>query len=112
MPRPFNAPQPSDDDTPSPRHALQRPSWRCTCGEPWPCAGRRTQLLDEYSGHLAELRTLMGGFVADALGDGLGDARVEALRRQLTDWLPPRRLNQRPERYAELRHPGAAPQLD
>jgi hypothetical protein len=69
-------------------HILQRPSWRCSCGELWPCRARREELLDEYSGQLHELRLLMSGFLHDAFGDA--EADVEARRAQLVAWLPPR----------------------
>ncbi|GAA2327631.1 hypothetical protein [Dactylosporangium salmoneum] len=73
-------------------HQLSRPAWRCGCGEPWPCAVRRAQLLEDYSDRPLQLHLLMGGYVADALADldrpGAPDA--ETLRRQLHEWLPPR----------------------
>ncbi|WP_426509486.1 hypothetical protein ACPPVO_01765 [Dactylosporangium sp. McL0621] len=70
-------------------HVLQRPSWRCSCGAPWPCRSRREQLLDEYSGDLHGLRLLMSTYLADAFSDATDD--VEARRAQLVGWLPPRR---------------------
>ena len=70
-------------------HRLSRPEWQCSCGEAWPCAIRRTQLLDAYSGQLHELRQLMALFLSEALGDVAGHD-VEGVRRQLVGWLPPR----------------------
>ncbi|WP_433221314.1 hypothetical protein ACQP00_20300 [Dactylosporangium sp. CS-047395] len=49
---------------------------------------RREQLLDEYSGQLYELRSLMAGYLPEAMGDGLDD--VGARHAQLIGWLPPR----------------------
>jgi hypothetical protein len=70
-------------------HTLERLSWRCSCGEPWPCAVRREQFLDEYSGNLTELRVMLAGFLPKADGTGVDTA---ALRRQLLGWLPPREV--------------------
>jgi hypothetical protein len=73
-------------------HQLTRPKWQCSsCSEPWPCSLRRTQLLDAYSGQLHELRELMASFLAEALRDVTEfDIEIEAVRRQLVGWLPPR----------------------
>ena len=73
------------------RHPLQRPSWRCTgCGEPWPCAMRREELLRDYGENLDELRVMLTGFLAYADAPGTDP---EALRRQLLGWLPPREVH-------------------
>jgi hypothetical protein len=69
-------------------HVLRRPSFLCSCGALWPCRARREQLLDEYSGHLYELRLLMSSHLHEAFMDAA--VPMEARRAQLVGWLPPR----------------------
>lgn len=69
-------------------HIPARPTWLCTgCAEPWPCAGKREQLIAEYAESPAELRTLMALRVADAAED-LREFEAEQLWSRFLGWLP------------------------
>ncbi|MET7400393.1 hypothetical protein ABZS66_43590 [Dactylosporangium sp. NPDC005572] len=69
-------------------HIPGRPTWLCTgCGDPWPCAAKRHQLLAEYGESHAELRTMMALRVADAAED-LRQLGAEQLWGRFLGWLP------------------------
>jgi hypothetical protein len=51
-------------------HTPLSPSWTCRgCGDPWPCATRRQQLLAEFYTSQQNLGLLMGSFFAAAIKD-------------------------------------------
>ena len=51
-------------------HRPIRPSWTCVhCGDEWPCAPRRDELIDEAYGSRVHLALLMVRYFTDALDD-------------------------------------------
>jgi hypothetical protein len=51
-------------------HNPVRPAWMCGgCGDPWPCATRRQQLLAEYDGAAVSLSLYMTALFVDAVRD-------------------------------------------
>jgi hypothetical protein len=54
----------------SAEHLYRRPSWQCqVCGQPWPCAGARGRMLDEFR----MFPTVLAIYLASQLYDALGD---------------------------------------
>jgi hypothetical protein len=55
-------------------HIPTRPSWNCTgCGQPWPCATRRDQLMAEYSRSRVSLSLYLSSCLVEATRDLPGD---------------------------------------
>ncbi len=51
-------------------HLPDRPAWTCrVCGDPYPCAVRRAQLLDEFRGARIQLGIFMSIDFVDATTD-------------------------------------------
>jgi len=51
-------------------HNPVRPTWQCGgCGDPWPCASRRQQLLAEYLGARVSLTLYVTALFVDACRD-------------------------------------------
>lgn len=51
-------------------HRPARPEWDCeVCGEPWPCAIGRVELLEQYSGWPFGLSLLLGSYLIEAIND-------------------------------------------
>ncbi|MER7888413.1 hypothetical protein ABTX15_01130 [Micromonospora sp. NPDC094482] len=77
-------------DPSSPRsdeHAPVPPGWSCgSCGDEWPCATRRSRLLQEY-GDRAMLSVYLGSCLAAATED-LRAAPVTSLQDRFIGWLP------------------------
>jgi hypothetical protein len=56
-------------------HLPDRPAWTCrVCGDPYPCAARRAQLLDEFRGARIQLGIFMSLDFVDATADLTGSA--------------------------------------
>ncbi len=69
-------------------HAPVTPDWACgSCGEDWPCATKRTRLLDEYQVDRASLNVYLGSCLAAASQD-LRTAPVASLRDRFIGWVP------------------------
>ena len=51
-------------------HLHARPAWDCrVCGQPWPCADAKTNLLTEFRGFPSVLTVYLSGQMYDALDD-------------------------------------------
>ncbi|BAL91351.1 hypothetical protein AMIS_61310 [Actinoplanes missouriensis 431] len=71
-------------------HFYLRPSWSCQgCGEPWPCARARADLMAQYRPERISLAIYLGAVLADALHDGLGTSCPEALYHRMLGWIRP-----------------------
>ncbi|WP_412745631.1 hypothetical protein [Krasilnikovia sp. MM14-A1004] len=59
--------------TPTGKHIPNRPTWSCrACGEPWPCATARTELLAEFQAAPSALTVYLAAQMYDALTDLYG----------------------------------------
>ncbi|MEV1329101.1 hypothetical protein AB0J20_05940 [Micromonospora costi] len=68
-------------------HAPVTPGWSCgSCGEDWPCATRRSRLLEEY-GDRATLSIYLGSCLAAATQDLHGSSKT-SLQDRFIGWLP------------------------
>ncbi|TDC30284.1 hypothetical protein E1211_24500 [Micromonospora sp. 15K316] len=68
-------------------HAPEPPGWSCgSCGEDWPCATKRSRLLQEY-GDRATLSVYLGSCLAAASED-LRSVSVTSLQDRFIGWLP------------------------
>ncbi|MEV4625217.1 hypothetical protein AB0J90_02845 [Micromonospora sp. NPDC049523] len=53
-----------------PMHVAGRPHWKCkACGQPWPCATARTELLTGYHGMPLSLSLYLASLHLDCLND-------------------------------------------
>jgi len=69
-------------------HAPVTPDWNCgSCGEEWPCATKRSRLLDEYQVDRAALSVYLGSCLAAATQD-LHAAPVVSLQARFIGWVP------------------------
>ncbi|BEL06392.1 hypothetical protein Q0Z83_045830 [Actinoplanes sichuanensis] len=51
-------------------HQAERPLWDCTtCGEPWPCAVAKVELVEQYRDFPHGLAVLLGSFLVEAIDD-------------------------------------------
>ena len=51
-------------------HTHDRPHWNCrACGQPWPCANAKTDLLAEFHAYPSILKIYMSAQMYDALED-------------------------------------------
>jgi hypothetical protein len=65
-------------------HFYRRPSWSCQgCGEPWPCARARDDLIAQYRPERISLAMYLGALLADAVHDGLGPCPDDVYARLL-----------------------------
>ncbi|MFC4020714.1 hypothetical protein ACFOW4_22600 [Micromonospora sp. GCM10011542] len=74
-------------------HVPTTPGWSCgSCGEEWPCATKRSRLLEEYGVDRAMLSVYLGSCLAAASED-LRSTPVTSLQDRFIGWLPrgPRR---------------------
>lgn len=70
-------------------HQPRPPTWSCdTCGAEWPCAPKRTALLDDYRGSPTLLSLYLTSFLVDAMRD-LDQAPIGDLLARFLYW-PPR----------------------
>jgi hypothetical protein len=78
---------PPDDQ----KHLGERPLWTCRlCGDPWPCAEARRELLAEFRRFPSVLKIYMTAQMVDAvtdLGSGDGEPPRDLYARFLS-WLP------------------------
>jgi hypothetical protein len=64
------------------KHLNDRPAWTCrACALPWPCAGARAHLLDEFRGYPSLLALYMSAQMAEAMYDA--EAQGEAVHNDL-----------------------------
>ncbi|MCW3840201.1 hypothetical protein ONA70_08840 [Micromonospora yasonensis] len=69
-------------------HTPVTPDWTCgSCGHDWPCATKRSQLLDEYRADRASLSVYLGSCLAAATND-LRSAPTALLRDRFIGWVP------------------------
>ncbi|GHJ17662.1 MULTISPECIES: hypothetical protein [unclassified Micromonospora] len=69
-------------------HVPVTPDWTCgSCGEDWPCATKRRNLLIEYQVDRASLSVYLGSCLAAATHD-LRAAPVTALQDRFIGWVP------------------------
>ncbi|WP_431935664.1 hypothetical protein [Micromonospora sp. RP3T] len=69
-------------------HVPETPDWTCgSCGEDWPCATKRRNLLIEYQVDRASLSVYLGSCLAAATHD-LRTAPVTALQDRFIGWVP------------------------
>lgn len=70
-------------------HMPVRPSWLCRgCGQPWPCASGREELLDEYRRILPALLVYLTDLLVIAAYDHLNAPLPgPGLRQRFTGWL-------------------------
>ncbi len=53
-----------------PIHSGERPTWDCeSCGQPWPCANAKEQLLQEFHGYPSVLAVYMSAQMCEAVLD-------------------------------------------
>ena len=76
----------------SPRmlHTPWRPAWDCAaCGEPWPCAAAKAELLAVYDIEDAELRRLLSFSFVKVVDDfrAFGVPRPAEFGERLFDWI-------------------------
>ena len=77
-------------------HIPAQPTWRCTLdGQPWPCPGKRAELLAEYDRAPTSLYVTMAMRMADASSD-LRHLSVAELHDRFLRWVP-RTLSVPPE---------------
>jgi hypothetical protein len=54
-------------------HRPERPSWDCeVCGDTWPCAVAKIELLEQYGRWNQGLYLLLGSYLVDAIDDYRG----------------------------------------
>ncbi|MFR9777062.1 hypothetical protein ACL02O_13490 [Micromonospora sp. MS34] len=71
-------------------HAPVTPDWTCgSCGQDWPCATKRSRLLDEYQADRASLSVYLGSCLA-AASDDLRSAPTAMLQDRFIGWVPRR----------------------
>jgi hypothetical protein len=79
-------------DTKEPTHLPLRPSFDCaTCGEPWPCASARVELIQEYHEQTMRLLQYLAGQMGDAMGQAVKShdwGRVDNLYDRFLGWVP------------------------
>ncbi len=69
-------------------HAPVTPGWHCgTCGDEWPCASKREQLLAEHPVDRAMLSVYLGSCLAVAAQDLHAPAGT-SLQDRFIGWLP------------------------
>ncbi|MGK5518554.1 hypothetical protein ACSNN9_04280 [Micromonospora sp. URMC 107] len=69
-------------------HAPLAPGWTCdTCGADWPCAAKRSRLLEEYRADRAMLSVYLGSCLAAAAQD-LPPSPGTCLQDRFIGWLP------------------------
>ncbi|MFG1776302.1 hypothetical protein ACGFIR_04855 [Micromonospora sp. NPDC049051] len=69
-------------------HAPLAPDWTCdTCGADWPCAVKRSRLLEEYRVDRAMLSVYLGSCLAAAAQD-LPAPSGTSLQGRFIGWLP------------------------
>ncbi|MGN9807848.1 hypothetical protein ACTMSW_00620 [Micromonospora sp. BQ11] len=69
-------------------HAPLAPGWTCgTCGDEWPCAAKRSRLLEEYRLDRAMLSVYLGSCLAAASQD-LRPPVGTSLQDRFIGWLP------------------------
>ncbi|MFU8852983.1 hypothetical protein ACNAW0_18630 [Micromonospora sp. SL1-18] len=69
-------------------HSPVTPDWTCgSCGDEWPCATKRSRLLDEYHVDRASLSVYLGSCLAAATND-LHTAPVSSLQDRFIGWVP------------------------
>ncbi|WFE38323.1 hypothetical protein [Micromonospora sp. WMMD998] len=74
----------------SAEHVPVTPDWTCgSCGDDWPCATKRQDLLIEYQVDRASLSVYLGSCLAAATQD-LRSAPVTALQDRFIGWVPRR----------------------
>ena len=71
-------------------HVPRRPAWECRrCGETWPCAGAKTDLLTEYADCLGQLVLYLALQKWDAFEDYATSSAVPPdLDERFIDWVP------------------------
>lgn len=68
-------------------HLPVRPGWSCTCcEEAWPCAARRSQLVEERRTNRMTVAAVMAGHLRTAVED-LPDVPVGELYERFLGWL-------------------------
>lgn len=73
-------------------HLGKRPSWDClACGQPWPCAQAKDELLHEFRRYPSSLTVYMSSYMCEALDDltAHGEAPPPDLFERFLSWVRP-----------------------
>ncbi len=85
---------------PRAEHIRVRPSWDCaTCGQPWPCANAKEDLLREFGRYPSVLTIFMATQMYDAFDDlaSHGAPPPADLYERFLDWIVPPPATEPPE---------------
>jgi len=76
-------------------HDAGRPSWDCrVCGQPWPCANAKVDLVEEYEQSRTMLILFMAACLAEAIDDlSAGGASPADLYDRFLNWVRPAMSN-------------------
>ncbi|RZU51830.1 hypothetical protein EV385_3666 [Krasilnikovia cinnamomea] len=76
-------------------HRYTRPSWDCAaCGEPWPCAPARAELIDQYAQAKLSLAIHLGSVLVEAIDDFVGrPGPVPDLYSRILGWIHAERFD-------------------
>lgn len=80
-------------------HIAARPSWDCAaCGQTWPCANAKVDLLQEFRDHTTALAVYLAGCMHDAACDltAHGEPTPADLYSRFLGWISQRRPEQPP----------------
>lgn len=73
-------------------HLGGRPTWDClACGQPWPCAPAKAQLLAEFQLYPSSLMVYMAAHMCEAMDDltAHGEAAPPDLYERFLSWIRP-----------------------